>query len=443
MKTINLGDHFTFKKLLRFVAPCISMMIVTSIYGIVDGFFVSNYAGKNAFAAVNLVMPVIMAMSAFGFMIGTGGSALVAFTFGEGKKQRGQEIFTMLIRLVILVGLTVSALGFLFMPLLVDALGASEMIRRDCILYGRISMCSLTCFMMQNSYQSFLVTAEKPTMGLIISISAGVLNMVLDFLFVYVFRLGVVGAATATACSEITGALVPTIYFFRKNNSCLRFVKTKFDGRAIVRACTNGLSEMLTNLSTSVVGMLYNIQLMRLAAENGIAAYGVIMYVSFIFMAIYFGYSVGINPVIGFHYGAGNKKELSNVLKKSLFLTAIAALTMCILAETFSQPFAAIFVGYDKFLCEMTTVAMRIYALSFLLNGFNIFTSAFFTGLNNGKISALISILRTLVIQVLAILLLPVFFGINGVWSAIVVAEGLTLIVSVSLLCKYRKKYGY
>lgn len=441
--SVSLSEHFTYKRLLRFVFLCIIMMIVTSIYSIVDGFFVSNCVGKNAFAAVNLIMPVLMALSAFGFMIGTGGSALVAFTLGEGKKEKANEIFSMLILSEFLFGMLVTVVGFIFMPQIARALGASSLIMEDCVRYGRIGILTIAFFMMQNSFQSFLVTAEQAKMGLIVSIACGLANMTLDFLLVYVWPLGVTGAALATGISELIGAFIPLIYFMRKNKSRLRLVRPRFDVRALRRACSNGASEMLTNLSASIIGMLYNMQLLKLAAENGVAAYGVIMYISFIFMAIYFGYSVGVNPVIGYHYGAGNQKELKNILKKSLVLTSIAAVVMTSAAQLLAPSLATLFVGYDKILHDMTVNGLRLYSLVFLLCGFNIFGSAFFTGLNNGKISAIISFLRTLVIQIACIFILPVFLGLNGIWLSVSVAEGLTLFVTASLLVVYRKRYGY
>lgn len=440
---VKISDHFTFKRLIRFVAPCIAMMIVTSVYSIVDGFFVSNFAGKNAFAAVNLIMPVLMGLSAFGFMIGTGGSALVAFTFGQGKKERANQIFSMLIELVFLAGVTVSILGSIFMPQIVRALGASDLIFADSVLYGRIMLISLTFYMMQNSFQSFLATAERAKMGLMISVAMGLLNMFLDFLFVYVLHLGIAGAGIATAIAEILGGTIPFLYFARENTSRLRFHITKPDFRAIRKACANGSSEMLTNLSTSIVGILYNFQLMKYAAENGVAAYGVVMYVSFIFMAFYFGYAIGIGPVIGYHYGAGHRDELKNLLRKSLLVTTVAAVVMTCLGQFGAGPIAQVFVGYDAELLAITARALQIYSFAFLINGFNIFGSAFFTGLNNGKISAMISVLRTLVIQVSAILILPIFFGIDGVWCAIIVAEGITLFITVFFLLAKQKKYGY
>ena len=440
---ISLSNHFTYKRLLRFVLPTVVMMIVTSVYSIVDGFFISNIVGKNAFAAVNLIMPLLMALGSFGFMIGTGGSALISKTLGEKKQEQANRYFSMLIMVTIGVGILLSIIGFIWMRPLANLLGASETIIDDCVLYGRVLIVANTFFMLQNCFQSFLVTAEKPHIGLAISVIAGINNVVLDFVFVYILRTGIFGAALATALSQAVGGIVPLLYFSRKNSSLLCFVKTTLDFKALKRACLNGSSEMLTNLSASFVGMLYNFQLMRIASENGVAAYGVIMYVNFIFMSFFFGYAIGSAPLVGYHYGAKNIEELKNLFRKSIVLTTIVSIIMTVLGVGLAFPLSKLFVGYDAELLEMTTNGMRLYSLSFLLCGFNIFGSAFFTALNNGLISALISFLRTLVLQTTAILILPSLWGINGIWLAIVAAEGLTILVTIILLIKNRNIYHY
>ena len=441
--TVSLSDHFSYQKLLRFVAPSILMMIVTSIYSIVDGFFVSNFVGKNPFAALNLIFPVIMALAAFGFMIGTGGSALIAKTLGEGKKDEANGIFSMLVVVLAVGGAILSGTCILLLRPISYAVGATELTIDDCMLYGRVLLISLPFFMLQNSFQSFLATAEKPHFGLRVTVFAGLTNMMLDFLLVYVFPFGLLGAALATAFSQIVGALIPLVYFLRPNDSPLRLTRPRFDFRALGKACYNGSSEMVSNLSTSIVGVLYNIQLMAIAQENGVSAYGVIMYVSFIFMAFFFGYSIAVTPVVGYHYGAQNHAELKSLLKKSLTITLISSLVMTVSSIALASPIARIFVGYDAELCEMTVNALRLYALSFLVCGFNIFGSAFFTGLNNGTASALISFLRTLVLQVAAVLLLPELLGIDGIWLAITAAEALTLLVTAALFLAGRRKYHY
>ena len=440
---IQLSEHFTYKKLLRFVLPSIVMMIFTSIYGVVDGLFVSNYVGKTAFAAVNLIMPFLMAISALGFMIGTGGSAIVAKTLGEGKKEQANEYFSMLVYLTLIGGIVLSALGILISPLIARGLGADGALMTNCVLYARITLLSMPAFMLQNVFQSFFVTAEKPKLGLGVIVIAGVTNMVLDFLLVGVFQIGLAGAAFATVTSECIGGLFPILYFARKNSSLLKLGRTHFNGKIFLCACGNGSSELMTYLSSSIVNSLYNIQLMNLAGENGVAAFGTIMYVNFIFIAIFLGYSIGSAPLVSYHYGAGNHDELKNLFQKSLRLIGIWGLMLFILAQLIARPLAAIFVGYDADLFSMTQNGFRIYCIAYLINGFNIYGSSFFTALNNGLISAAISFLRTLVFQLAAVLLLPLLLGINGIWSAVAVAELLTLGLTVTFFVRNRKKYHY
>ena len=440
---IQLSEHFTYKKLLRFVLPSIVMMIFTSIYGVVDGLFVSNYVGKTAFAAVNLIMPFLMAISALGFMIGTGGSAIVAKTLGEGKKEQANEYFSMLVYLTLIGGIVLSALGILFSPLIARGLGADGALLTNCVLYARITLLSMPAFMLQNVFQSFFVTAEKPKLGLGVIVIAGVTNMVLDFLLVGVFQIGLTGAAFATVTSECIGGLFPILYFARRNSSLLKLGRTHFNGKIFLCACGNGSSELMTNLSSSIVNSLYNIQLMNLAGENGVAAFGTIMYVNFIFIAIFLGYSIGSAPLVSYHYGASNHDELKNLFQKSLRLIGIWGLMLFILAQLIARPLAAIFVGYDADLFSMTQNGFRIYCIAYLINGFNIYGSSFFTALNNGLISAAISFLRTLVFQLAAVLLLPLLLSINGIWSAVAVAELLTLGLSVTFFVRNRKKYHY
>lgn len=440
-KRISLGEHFTYGKLIRFALPSVVMMIVTSLYTVVDGLFVSNFAGKNAFASLNLVWPFLQLISAAGFMVGSGGSALVALHLGEKRQERANQVFSMLIQFLVLLGVVIFVISFLFMRQISAFLGADQILIDDCVVYGRILSVSNVFMMLQAAYQSFLITAEKPKLGLGISILAGLANVVMDALFVWIFRWGIWGAALATAVSQLVGGMVPTLYFLRKNNSALRLVKTKLDRKALWKACSNGASEMMTNLSGAAIGFLYNLQLLKIAGENGVAAYGAIMYISFVFQALYFGYAMSVTSIVGYHYGAANRVELRNVLKKSLTLTGVTAILLASLAGGFSSWIARIYVGYDPLLCEMTITGMRFYAVSYLTSGFNIFASAFFTGLNNGMISALISFLRTLVIQVAAIYVLPLFLGLNGIWMAVAVAEGATLLVSSGMLLGNRKRY--
>lgn len=440
---IQLSEHFTYHKLLRFVFPSIVMMIFTSIYSVVDGLFVSNFAGKTALASINLVFPVLMGLSALGFMIGTGGSAIVAKTLGEGEKEKANEYFSMLVYVTAIGGILLSMLGALMIPEIARILGAKGELLDNCILYARISFLSMPAFMLQNVFQSFFVTAEKPKLGLFVIVAAGVTNMVLDFIFVGVLGLGLTGAAVATVCGEFIGGLFPILYFTRPNSSLLRLGKTHFNGRILLQTCINGSSELMTNLSSSIVNSLYNIQLMRFAGENGVAAYGAIMYVNFIFVAIFLGYSIGSAPVISFHYGAGHHDELKNLFQKSLRLIGCWGLMLAVISQFLAIPLSTLFVGYDAELLAMTRQGFRIYCLVYLFNGFNIFGSSFFTALSNGGVSAAISFLRTLVFQIAAVLILPALLGINGIWSAVSVAELLTLCVTVSFLIRQRNKYHY
>ena len=440
---IQLSEHFTYSKLLRFTFPSIIMMIFTSIYSVIDGLFVSNFAGKTALAAINILYPFIMAVGALGFMMGTGGSALVGRLLGEGEKEKANKTFSLIVYTTAIAGILLSALAFLLVPTVSRLFGASGQLLDYCILYGRICFLSMPCFMLQNVFQCFFITAEKPRLGLDVVLSAGITNMVLDFLFVAVFGLGLKGAAIATVCGEIIGGLVPILYFAGRNHSLLRLGRTSFDAGSILKTCTNGSSELMTELSSSVVTVLYNTQLMKIAGENGVAAYSTIMYVNFIFVAIFLGYSLGSAPIISFHYGAGNHDELKNMRKKSLRLIAVWGIGMTIISHIFALPFARFFVGYDSELLAMTIHGFRIYAFVYLLNGFNIFGSSFFTALNNGMVSATISFLRTLVFEVICILLLPVFFGIDGIWSAVLVAEALALCVTSFFLITKRSRYHY
>ena len=440
---IQLSEHFTYKKLLRFVIPSIVMMIFTSIYNIVDGFFVSNFAGKTALASINLILPIVMGLASFGFMIGTGGSAIVAKTFGEGKKEKANEYFSMLVYATIILGIILSIAGSLLVPHIAKALGAQGELLSNSILYARINFISLPAFMLQNVFQSFFVTAEKPKIGLCFILLSGFTNIILDIVLVAILGFGLTGAALATVCGEMLGGFAPLLYFPRKNSSLLKLGKTKFYGRTLYYTCINGSSELMTNISSSIVNSLYNLQLMKFAGENGVAAYGFIMYVNFIFVAIYIGYSMGSAPIISYNYGAGNHNELKNMFKKSLTLVAIWGICLASLAQLLNAPLSKMFVGYDEALLNLTQQGFRIYALVFLLSGFDIFGSSFFTALNNGVVSAVISFLRTLVFQIGAVIILPAIYGLNGIWSAVVVAEALTLLVTITCLVRYRKRYHY
>lgn len=441
--SVQLSEHFTYKKLFRFCLPTIAMMLCTSLYGIVDGYFVSNYVGKTAFAAVNLIIPFLMILACFGFMIGTGGSALVGKTLGEGAKERANRYFTMMVYLTFLLGAALTLIGFLFMRPISYMLGATDAMIEDCVAYGRIMSAFNIAFMLQFLFQSFFVTAEKPMLGFMATVAAGLTNMALDALFIAVFDWGVAGAAWASVIGQCIGGVLPLIYFLRPNGSLLQLKRTGIEVAVLLKACLNGSSELMTNISTSIVGMLYNFQLIKYAGENGIAAYGVVMYTQMIFAAVFLGYTIGTGPVISYHYGAGNHAELKNMLRKSLIIMFGSGSAMLLLARALAPLLSDFFVGYDENLFLMTSNALAIYAFSFVLYGINVFASSFFTALNDGGVSAAIAFLRTLLFQTLAVLILPLALGLDGIWWAITVAEVFALVVSAAFLIVKRKKYHY
>ena len=440
---VRLSDHFTYKKLFRAVTPSILMMVFTSLYTIVDGVFISNLVGKVPFAGLNLIYPVIGAIGAVGFMLGAGGSALVAKILGEGDSARANKVFSMVVYFTAIVGIILSVVGALVVEPVAKLLGATEELLPHCVTYGRILLAAIVAFMLQNMFQAFFIVAEKPLLGFLISVIAGVTNMVLDAAFVAGAKLGLAGAAYATITSQMVGAIIPLIYFSVKNKSPLRLVLTKFELKPISRTCTNGSSEFLSNVSISIVNMLYNMQLLRYVGEDGLAAYGVVQYLAFVFLATFFGYSIGSAPIISYHFGAQNTSELKNLLKKSLIIMIGIGAVMTALCEGLARPLSMIFGSYDRALLDMTTLAMRIFGVSFILSGISIFSSSFFTALNNGLVSAIISFMRTLVFQIFAIMVMPLLFGLNGIWTAVIVAEGLSVIVSIICIVLNRKKYKY
>ena len=443
MKDIRLSDHFTCRRLLRFTLPSVLMMIFTSVYIIVDSFFVSNFVGKTPFAAVNFIMPFLIMLGALGFMFGTGGSALIAITLGEGDKARAQRLFSLFVYVTAVCGVVLAALGIALLRPIAAWLGAEGPLLEQCVLYGRIILIALPAYMLQYEFQSFFVAAEKPQLGLAFTVASGLTNIVLDMLFVGVWRGGLAGAAAASVISQAVGGLGPVVYFARPNSSLMRLTSARLDMRALGKACVNGSSELMSNVSASIVGMLYNAQLMRFAGEDGVAAYGVLMYVNMIFMAAFIGYSVGAAPIVGYHYGAGNRQELKSLLRKSLGIVILCSLAMCALAEGTGGFLAALFVGYDPELLALTRRGFLIYSFSFLFAGIPIYGSSFFTALNNGGVSAFIAFLRTCLFQVAAVLILPIFWGIDGVWFSIVAAELLAMAVTVLCLGKYRARYQY
>lgn len=440
---IQLSDHFSYKKLLRFTLPSIIMMVFTSIYGVVDGLFVSNFVGKTPFAAVNLVWPFIMMLGCVGFMFGTGGSALIAKKLGERKPQEANRLFSLFVYSCLLLGVVIMVAGQLLLRPVARLQGAEGELMENCMRYGRAVLLGLPAYVLQLAFQSFLITAEKPQLGLYVTIGSGVVNMIGDALFTAVLPWGLPGAALATVLGQIVGGVLPLVYFFCKNSSLLRLTRCRFDGRALLHCCTNGSSELMSNISMNLVSMLYNIQLMRYIGEDGVAAYGVLMYVSFVFLAIFIGYAIGTAPVFGFHYGAQNRKELRSLLTKSFVIIGITSAVMFALSLVLARPLAKIFVGYDETLWDLTVRAFVINAFSLPFVGYAIFSSSFFTALSDGLISALIAFLRTLVFQIAAVMLLPLLFGMDGIWASVVAAEFAACLLGFVFIAAKRKKYGY
>lgn len=440
---IKLSDHFGYGRLIRFVMPSILMMLFSSMYTMVDGFFVSNYVGKTAFAAVNLVMPFAMGVSVIGFMLGTGGSAVVSKTLGEGRMEDANRYFSMFVYVAAALGTVLGILSITFMPHVVSLLGGEGELYDYGVLYGRVMMISTPGFVLQLMFQSFFVVAEKPRLSLVITLTAGMANIILDWLLVGKLGMGITGAAVATVVSEFTGGLTPVVYFFSKNSSLLRLVKCRIYGKILINACGNGVSEMVTNLSSSIVNIVYNFQLMRIVGEDGVSAYGVIMYVNFAFMAVLLGYSVGSAPIVGYHYGAGDRDELKNMFRKGIVFMVLSGIIVTSAAELFAGNVVSIFAGYDQELCEMTVHGFRIYAIAFLVMGLNVWASSFFTALSDGRVSAIISFVRTFIFEMIMVLILPAVLGLNGIWLSIVAAEALALSISITLLIKNGRKYGY
>lgn len=440
---IKLSDHFTYRKLLRFTLPSIIMMVISSVYSVVDGLFVSNLIGDLALSSVNIVFPVAMIVGSFGFMLGTGGSAIVARTMGEGDQEQANRYFSMIILAVVLLGLVLSTFCVIYTEPIARFAGASDALIGDCIVYGRILLAGSVPFMLQTSFQSFFVVAEKPQMGLALSIAAGVTNMVLDYVLIAVCGLGIAGAAIATVLGYCVGGVLPLLYFLHPKRKGMRLTRTRFYGKQLLHACANGSSELLSNISSSVVGILYNLQLMRLIGEAGVAAYSVMMYVDFVFIAAFLGFSIGSAPIVSYHYGAANQTELKNVFRKSMVVILCTSLAMVVLSELLSRPLSSAFVGYNAELLDMTVHGFRLFALCYLFAGINIYASSFFTALCNGALSALISFLRSLLLRGGMVLLMPLLFDLDGIWAAVTVAEGLAAIISVGLLYAMRKRYQY
>lgn len=436
---IELSDHFNCRRLLRYTFPSIVMVIFTSVYGVVDGFFVSNFAGKTQFAAVNFIMPVLIILGCLGFMFGTGGSALIAKTIGDGNGKKAKEIFSMLVCVSVVLGVLLAVCGVLILRPVAAFMGADGQLLDDCVLYGRIILLILPFYILQSEFQCLFVCAQKPKQGLFVTVAAGIINMILDAVLVAGLSLGLVGAAAATAFSQLVGGIIPLIYFSHKNSSLLRFCKFTFDFKALIKICSNGASEFVNNISLALIGMIYNVKLMKSAGENGVAAYGVLMYVSMIFQSVFIGYSVGSAPIFSYHHGADNRDELKSLLKKSIIIISVSSVVMFVSGELLGGLFSSLFVGYNKELFDMTAHAFSIFSFSFIFVGTAVFGSSYFTALNDGLTSAMLSFMRTFVFQVGSVLILPILLGLDGIWWSLAVAEALSAAVTV-LFIAFKKR---
>lgn len=441
--SIQIFEHLSYRKIIRFTSPTITMLVLSSIYGVVDGFFVSNFVGKTSFAAVNFIIPFLMILSSMGFMFGTGGGALISKTFGEGDLEKAKQLFSSIVYITIVAGIVFCGLGLICIRPFALKFGAEGQLLEDCVSYGSIVLLALPLQLLQYEFQCLASTSGKPVLGLCTTFVSGGTNIFLDGVFLIALGWGIKGVAAATVVSHVLGGMIPLIYFTFPNKSLLQLGKAKMDGKAFAKICYNGASELVNNISMSVVSMLYNIQLLRYASEDGIAIYGVLMYISIIFDNIYMGYSVGIAPIIGYHYGAQNHKALKELLKKSVVIISSSAVLMYIVSLKMAGPLCAVFLGYDKILLNITIHAFSIFRFAFLFSGYPIFGSAFFTALNNGVISMVISGMRTFLFQSASVILFPLIWGVDGIWLSLIIAEAMSAMLTFLLLVLNRKKYHY
>ena len=440
---IHLSEHFTYSKLLMFTLPSIVMNVFLSLYIVVDGYFVANFTGKTEFAAVNLIMPVLNILGTIGYMFGVGGSALIAKTLGEKNHEQANRMFSLIVLVSSCLGILMTVSGFIFMGQITAMLGAEGKLLENSVLYGRIFILALPAWILAYEFQLFFVTAEKPGLGLVVTVCAGLCNILLDAIFIIVFKWGIVGAALASALSQIVGGVFPLMYFICKNNSLLKLVKPAWDGKALFRCITNGSSEFMAEAAASFVGIIYNVQLLKYVGEDGVVIYGMLMYVSLIFSAMFVGYSNGIGPVIGYHFGAQDHRELKNLRKRSLMIIGLSSVSMFVLSEILAHPFSAMFLQGTEKILPYAVHAFRIVSVAYLFTGMAIFGSAFFTALNNGQVSALISFMRNFVFELGAVILLPILFGIDGIWYSVVFAELMSAAAGGIFMVALRKKYQY
>ena len=438
-----MSQHFTMSKLVRFTAPSVGMMVLMSLYVMADGFFVSNFCGATALAAVNFAYPIALLLGTVGYMLGPGGAAVVAKTRGEGDDARANRQFSLFVYVSIAAGIVFTAVGLAALEPLLVAFGATGEMLDDCMAYGIILVCGVSFDILQFFFQAFLPVAGKPGMGFGVTVAAGLTNVALDALLIVGFGMGVEGAAIGTVASMAVGGVIPLVYFSLPNKSPLRLGRTSMDWRVLGHACANGSSEMVSNLAMSIVAIVYNVQLLAYLGEPGVAAYSVIAYVSFAFAAVFLGYATGSSPLMSYQYGAKNQAEMQNLFKKSLVIVGACGIVMFAATRVLAAPLASVFVGYDVSLEELTVHAFGLYSLAFLIMGFNVYGSALFTSLGNGLVSAIISFVRSFVCEIGAVMLLPMAIGPDGIWLSVVVAELVALVMTGVFTIKLGNVYGY
>ena len=439
----DFDRHFTVPALLRFTLPTIGMMIFMSAYVMVDGFFVSNFAGETAFAAVNFTYPIISILGTLGFMFGTGGSAIVAKTRGEGDPDRANREFSLLVYAAAAAGLIFAVIGTIALKPLLMLMGAEGNLLTQCLRYGRLLAICIPTTILQYLFQELMITAGKPGLAFRVTVASGITNIVLDALLIVGLHMEVLGAAIGTVAGEVVGSVIPLIYFARPNDSALRLGPTRLDWRMLGRTCVNGSSEMVSNIAASLVGIAYNVQLLAYLGEAGVSAYGILEYVAFFTVAILIGFVSGAAPLMSFQYGAQNRVEMQSLFRKCVGIVVVCGLILFALVRVLVDPLAGVFVGYDPDLHALTIHAMLIYSWALLFSGFNMYGSSLFTSLSNGLISAVISFVRTLVFEIGAVLLLPRLFGPDGIWYSGVVAGVAAFILTVAFVLGYAKRYGY
>lgn len=436
------NKEINMKNMLTFTIPTMVRMVFVSMYSIVDGIVVSNFVGSLGLSAINIVYPVLNVCMALAFMLAAGSNAIMGKKMGEGKVYEANSFMSLTVIVNVAAIIVFTAIFLMWDEKIYMMLGSDEELLPYCMEYGRIIVLGGPVWVMQVLFQSYLVTADKPHMGLWLSVAAGVTNIVLDVIFVGAFRMGMAGAAMASVAGMMIGGLVPLTVFFNKK-SLIHFEKPVWEGREFLKALGNGSSEMVSNLASAVTTTLFNLQMMALIGEKGVAAISAILYLQFIFLAVFFGFVSGISPVVSYNYGAGNKTNIHRTFKISMKIVIIFSLSMFALAEVFTGGLVLVFASKDAVLSELMISGFRIIAVSILFSGLNIFASGFFTALNNGRVSALISILRTFVLEAGALILLPEFMGIDGVWWSLPAAEILSAVIAVVMIVKYRKTYGY